>query len=103
MNMPQAIHVIRAERVVEISWEPGHVGRYPIRDLRLACACAACVDEFTGRPILDPRGVSADVGVDALSAVGNYAIKFVFSDGHDTGLYTFKRLAELCPCPACRR
>jgi len=37
----------------------------------------------------------ADVAIAALESVGNYAIRIVFDDGHDTGLYTFAFLAEL--------
>jgi len=99
--IPTGINVIRAERVVEVTWEPGHVGRYPIRDLRLACNCAVCVDEFTGVRRLDPRSVPDDIGITGAQPVGNYAVKFVFSDGHDTGLYTFETLARLCPCDRC--
>lgn len=99
---PQGINVIRAAGVVEITWEPGHVGRYGIWELRTACACAGCVDEFTGVRTLNPASVPRDVTITALDAVGHYAVRFTFSDGHDTGLYTFERLAELCPCEGCR-
>jgi DUF971 family protein len=33
--------------------------------------------------------------------VGRYAIRFHWSDGHSTGIYTFEQLRELCPCPIC--
>jgi DUF971 family protein len=33
--------------------------------------------------------------------VGRYAIRFHWSDGHSTGIYTFEHLRELCPCPIC--
>jgi DUF971 family protein len=99
---PVGIHVIRGERIVEITWGPGHVGRYPIRMLRCACACAGCVDEFTGRRTLDPTSVPGDISITSAAMVGNYAVRFAFTDGHDTGIYTFERLAQLCPCDRCR-
>ncbi|RIK67996.1 MAG: hypothetical protein DCC65_03965 [Planctomycetota bacterium] len=99
---PTAINVIRADRVVEVTWTPGHLARYPIRLLRLRCACAQCVNELTGEPILDPATVPDSIGIVALQAVGKYAVRFTYSDGHDTGIMTWQRLAELCPCPACR-
>jgi len=102
MPQPQAINIVRADRVVEITWSPDHVARYPIRMLRCECACAGCVDEFTGRRTLDPRTVPEDISITTAAPVGNYAIKFTFSDHHDTGLYTWQRLAELCPCDRCR-
>jgi DUF971 family protein len=33
--------------------------------------------------------------------VGNYALRFRWSDGHDTGIYTFDFLRRLCPCAEC--
>ncbi|MEK6644122.1 MAG: DUF971 domain-containing protein [Planctomycetota bacterium] len=99
---PRAINAIRAERVVEITWADEHVARYPMRLLRTSCRCAGCVNELTGEPILDPASVPEDVGITALQAVGNYAVKFTFTDGHDTGISTWSHLKEICPCPACK-
>ena len=99
---PTVINVIQADRIVEIAWEPGHLGRYPIRMLRGECNCARCVDEFTGRRTLDLATIPDDIAITGLSAVGNYAVKFTFSDGHDTGIYTFEHLARICPCAVCR-
>lgn len=98
---PLAIHVIRADRTVSVTWAADHVGHYDIRSLRISCGCAACVNEFTGEPILDPDTVPDDIGITALQAVGNYAVRFTYSDGHDTGIMTWQRLRELCPCEKC--
>ena len=86
---------------LEITWEPDHIGCYPYRNLRLACHCAGCVDEMTGERIVDPAAIPEDIKITTMQLVGNYAVKIVWSDGHDTGLYTWKRLAQLCPCPRC--
>lgn len=99
---PIGIHVLRAERIVEITWAPGHVGHYSIYMLRCECTCAGCVDEFTGRRTLDPARVPDEISITDAATVGNYAVRFAFSDGHDTGIYTFDRLAQLCPCHRCR-
>lgn len=90
------------ERRLVIEWRDGHRSEYEPRHLRLACPCAECIDEFTGRPLLDPRGVPLDVYPLAVQRVGRYALSFEWSDRHSTGIYTFELLRELCTCEACR-
>jgi len=85
------------ERAVEIRWADGHVSKYPHRDLRLACPCALCVDEWTGRPRLDPKTVPANVHALDIRQVGRYALQFTWSDGHATGIYTYNKLRVLDP------
>ena len=94
--------ITREDAGVRIEWnQAGHTGFYPARALRLACPCAGCVEEMTGRPLLDPATVADDVKPLALSLVGAYGLKVHWSDGHATGIYTFAHLLEVCPCPAC--
>jgi len=59
------------------------------RDLRLACPCAQCVDEMSGRPLLDPATVAPTVAPLHLALVGAYGLRVHWSDGHATGIYTF--------------
>ncbi len=87
---------------LRILWQDGHESLYPVRLLRLACRCAHCVEEFTGRELLDEESVPQDVKPVRLSPVGRYALQFVWSDGHDTGIYTFEHIRALCPCEECR-
>ncbi len=92
----------REPDAVVIVWEePGHVGRFEARALRLACPCALCVDELTNRPLLDPANVPMDVSPTTLELVGAYGLKIRWSDGHGTGIYTFRMLRERCPCDRC--
>ena len=86
---------------LEISWQDGHRSVYLVRELRLVCRCARCIEELTGRPILKEEDVPSDVRPVKISPVGRYALQFAWSDGHDTGIYTFEHLREQCPC--CRR
>lgn len=86
---------------IRIRWQEGHEGVYATRDLRLACPCAQCREELSGRPLLDPRAVPADVEALGLSLVGGYAVRIDWSDGHNSGIYTYELLLRLCPCPAC--
>jgi len=78
-----------------IRWGDGVESSYPVRALRLACACAHCVDEWTGECRLDPESVPEDIHPTQIQGVGRYAIQIHWSDGHDTGIYSFERLREL--------
>jgi ATP-binding protein involved in chromosome partitioning len=80
---------------LRIRWADGHATELTPRDLRLACPCAGCVDEMTGRPILRPESVPEDVHPLAIRYVGRYALQFDWSDGHTTGIYPFTLLREL--------
>ena len=70
--------------------------------LRQLCPCAGCVDELTGVRTLRPEAVDEGVYPTAIHYVGRYALQFVWSDGHSTGIYTFDRLRERCDCATCR-
>ena len=80
-----------------IEWADGTQSVYDVRELRLACGCAACVDEWTGENRLDPNSVPDDVRPVKIESVGRYAIQIHWSDGHDTGIYPYRRLRELDP------
>jgi ATP-binding protein involved in chromosome partitioning len=60
-----------------------------------------CQEEMTGRPLLDPATVPADIAATAIRLVGSYAIRITWSDGHDTGIYTYEWLRGNCPCAEC--
>jgi len=92
--VPTRIHQADA-RHLAIRWADGHESRYEVRALRLACRCAQCVDEWSGAPTLDTATVAEDVQPRKLASVGRYAIRIDWSDGHDTGIYSFRRLREL--------
>jgi len=100
--MPHAI--TRRDDGLLIEWDQaGHSFLYPARALRLACPCAGCVEEMTGRPLLNAESVPADVRPLAVSLVGTYGIQVRWSDGHGSGIFTFDRLLAQCGCEACRR
>ncbi len=82
---------------VLVKWTDGRDSVFPFRQLRLACPCAMCVDEWSGEERLDPKTVPADVKVLDIRPVGRYALQFNFSDGHATGIYSYDRLRELDP------
>ncbi len=102
MSLPIPHAINRRDEGILIEWDSaGHEGWYPARELRLACPCAACVDEMSGRALLDPPSIPADVRPVSLALVGAYGLRVQWSDGHGTGIYTFQRLLAACPCDAC--
>jgi len=104
MPLPPIPHAISREADgVRIEWDAaGHSWLYPARALRLACPCAGCVEEMTGRALLDPAAIAPDVRPESLGLVGSYGFRIRWSDGHDTGIYTFEQLRNTCGCPRCR-
>ncbi len=103
---PADIHVGRERRQVTIRWRDGHVSVYSFDLLRRECPCALCVDQRAQRQapgaltlMSGPVLRVGDVGLANVTAVGRYAINFVWSDGHDAGIYTLEHLRELCQCP----
>ena len=85
----------RDPRTLSIRWQDGHVDDLDVRDLRLACPCAHCVEEMSGRPLLDPATVPAEVMPRKITSVGTYAVIVDWSDGHGTGIYTYRYLRGL--------
>ena len=94
-HRPEEIQV--NDSAIEIRWSDKHTSSYRHRDLRLACPCAACVDEWTGERRIEPAQVPADVKALEFHTIGRYAIQIHWSDGHSTGIYTYDKLRGLDP------
>jgi len=92
----------RDPRTLSVLWEDGQRNHFDVRDLRLACRCAQCVEEMSGRPLLDPKSVRPDVTPRTITSVGNYAIQVNWSDGHSTGIYSFESLRAFAERGAAR-
>lgn len=99
VEIPRQIH--RGEQEIVVTWSEHHRGTFPARWLRLKCQCAACIEEMSGRPLLDPSTVPENVRPLGITLVGSYAIRVNWSDGHDTGIYTYQWLRAACPCERC--
>lgn len=77
---------------IVLEWPDGHETVYTAAELRRKCPCAKCIHELTGQPLLDPDSVPDDLTQNGVVLVGNYAISVRFSDGHDTGIFTWPLL-----------
>lgn len=80
---------------ITIAWSDEKQNLYQAANLRRACPCAGCVNEWTGEKTLNPSSIADDINFSSIAVVGRYALNFNFSDGHDTGIYSFKYLREL--------
>ena len=83
------------EAALKITWADNHVSHFTATGLRRACPCAQCVNEWTGQRVLKPESIAEGLTISDLSLVGRYAINFRWSDGHDTGIYSFRYLRGL--------
>ncbi len=63
--------------------------------LRKACRCAHCVEEFSGKPLLDPASVPDSVYPRSMQPMGNYAVAVTWSDGHASSIYPYETILKL--------
>ncbi len=84
-----------SDRSISIKWSDDSESTYDAPQLRRSCPCASCVNEWTGQKILDDKKIADDLSFTHISIVGRYALNFHFSDGHDTGIFSFNYLRDL--------
>jgi len=90
---PQVRFVIG--RGVVVTWPDGHEQDIEPATLRRNCRCAHCVEEMSGRPLLDPASVSEDIYPADIQPMGNYAVAVSWSDGHTSSIYPYEQLKKL--------
>src|SRR5580693_3288152 len=95
MNSPTAteLRLRTTSRVLQVTFDDGAVFELSFEYLRTHSPSAEVQGHGPGQEVL-VTGKST-VGIRAVDPVGQYAVKLVFDDGHDTGLYTWKYLYEL--------
>ena len=81
---------------IRIIWADSKECKYRAAALRRSCPCAQCVNEWTGERVLRPENIGDELEIRDVNLVGRYAINFRWSDGHETGIYSFRYLRELC-------
>ena len=80
-------------RVLEVSFDDGARFELPFEYLRVSSPSAEVKGHGPGQEVLVLG--KENVGVRTIEPIGQYAVRLVFDDGHDTGLYTWKYLHEL--------
>lgn len=80
---------------ITINWSDETERRYNAAELRKACPCAGCINEWTGEKMLKTDSIAEDLSFSSIAVVGRYALNFNFSDGHDTGIFSFQYLNQL--------
>ena len=81
---------------LRVTWGDGRACGYEAARLRRRGPCAQCGNEFTGERVLRAEAVPDDLTIEDVGIVGRYALTFRWSDGHDTGIYSFRYLREIC-------
>jgi DUF971 family protein len=93
MPTPTEIKLHQASRILEVSYEDGQTFQFTCEYLRVFSPSAEVRGHGPGQEVLQVG--KEDVGIQAIEPIGAYAVKFTFSDGHDTGIYSWDYLYEL--------
>jgi len=91
--VPSEIRLRKSARLLVVSFADGQTFELPFEYLRVYSPSAEVQGHGAGQMVL-VTGKEA-VQIKAIEPIGHYAVKLVFDDGHDTGLYTWKYLREL--------
>jgi DUF971 family protein len=90
---PTALTVHQQSRVLEVSFDDGSSFRLPFELMRVYSPSAEVRGHGPGQEVLQTG--KREVSIDSVEPVGAYGIKPVFSDGHETGIYTWSQLYDL--------
>ena len=106
---------ISKSKGIRIDWKDRHHSEYPLAYLRDECPCASCTGAHGTEPqkssYAAPAAGSAKdpfpmykptLRMLNVEQVGAYAVRIDWSDGHNTGIYSFDYLRRICPCRECQ-
>ncbi|WP_283147977.1 DUF971 domain-containing protein [Silvimonas soli] len=91
--LPVEIRLHKASRTLEVAFDDGARFSLPCEYLRVNSPSAEVQGHGVGQGVLQTG--KRDVAITGVEQVGNYAVKLVFDDGHDSGLYSWQYLYEL--------
>jgi DUF971 family protein len=90
---PTEINLHQTSRVLDVTFEDGRTFSLPVEYLRVYSPSAEVRGHGPGQEVLQVG--KREVNVSAIEPVGMYAVKLVFTDGHDTGIYSWEYLYDL--------
>ena len=90
---PTEINLHQASRVLDVTFDDGAAFSLPCEYLRVFSPSAEVRGHGPGQEVLQVG--KRDVNIQAIEPVGVYAVKLVFTDGHDTGIYSWDYLYDL--------
>jgi len=90
---PTEINLHKLSRVLELSFEDGSRFELPVEYLRVYSPSAEVQGHSPGQEVLQIG--KQDVNIDKIEPIGHYAVKLVFDDNHDSGIYSWQYLYEL--------
>ena len=92
-TQPLEIRPLMISRIMEVDWADGNTSRLTFEHLRVECPCAECKGHTPDQAqvIIGKE----DVNIVDVAPVGNYAVQLHFSDGHNTGIFTWEYLRML--------
>ena len=94
LPVPESLVVHQQSKVLELGYADGKTYKLPFELLRVLSPSAEVKGHGPGQETLQTG--KRDVGIVGVEPVGHYAIKPTFTDGHDSGLFTWDYLKELC-------
>ena len=100
---------ISKSKGIKIDWKDHHHSEYEVAYLRDECPCATCTGAHGTEPQKSNYAAPSSpfqmykpvLKMLAVEPVGQYAIRIDWSDGHNTGIYTFEHFRKICPCADC--
>ena len=109
MTDPEHIAISKSKGI-KIDWKDQHHSEYSLAYLRDECPCATCTGAHGTEPQKTNYSAPASpfqmykpvLKMQDVEEVGHYAIRIAWSDGHNTGIYSFDHLRKICPCPECQ-
>jgi len=104
---------ISKSKGIKIDWKDGHHSEYTLGYLRDECPCASCTGAHGTDPQKSNYSEPAPAGnpfqmfkptlkMLSVEEIGHYAFRIDWSDGHNTGIYSYEHLRKICPCGKCK-